>query len=311
MIIGLIAVNVNLGMLTSDFWGRMANSGGLAGQIKSTMLVTLWCFIGIEGAVMLSAHARKSTDVGKAGIAGFFVAWLLYVLVSVLSFGVMTQPELAGLENPSTAYVLKAVCGDWAYYFVIVAVIVSLLGGWVAWTIVCAQVPYEAASVGIFPRKFLRLNSKGMPTFGLAVSSLVMQIFLIIVVTANDFYMAALSITGMMILPAYLFSGLYLWKTTLHPEQLGLERSRKNMRFRITGIATSAFCLWMIYAGGLTLLLLTSVFYLIGSVFFVTARHEICPSGPAFTPTERALFLFIVLCSVISLALLATGSVSI
>jgi len=311
VIIGLIAVNVNLGMLTSDFWGRMANSGGLAGQIKSTMLVTLWCFIGIEGAVMLSAHARKSTDVGKAGIAGFFVAWLLYVLVSVLSFGVMTQPELAGLENPSTAYVLKAVCGDWAYYFVIVAVIVSLLGGWVAWTIVCAQVPYEAASVGIFPRKFLRLNSKGMPTFGLAVSSLVMQIFLIIVVTANDFYMAALSITGMMILPAYLFSGLYLWKTTLHPEQLGLERSRKNMRFRITGIATSVFCLWMIYAGGLTLLLLTSVFYLIGSVFFVTARHEICPSGLAFTPTERALFLFIVLCSVISLALLATGSVSI
>jgi arginine/ornithine antiporter len=150
-----------------------------------------------------------------------------------------------------------------------------------------------------------------MPTFGLAVSSIVMQIFLIIVVTANDFYMAALSITGMMILPAYLFSGLYLWKTTLHPEQLGLERSRKNMRFRITGIAASAFCLWMIYAGGLTLLLLTSVFYFVGSVFFVMARREANTTIPVFTTAERFLFLFIVACSIASVVLLATGSVSI
>lgn len=316
VIIGLIAINVDLGMLTSDFWGRAVDTGGLTGQIKSTMLVTLWCFIGIEGAVMMSAHARRSTDVGKAGVAGFFVAWLMYVLVSVLCFGVMSQPELAGLGNPSTAYVLKSICGDWAYYFVIVAVIVSLLGGWVAWTIVCAQVPYEAAVVGVFPRSFLRTNSKGMPTFGLAVSSVVMQIFLVIVVTATDFYMAALSITGMMILPAYLFSCLYLWKTTLLPEQLGLKRSRKNMRFRITGIASSAFCLWMIYAGGLTLLLLTSVFYLVGSVFFVKARRERCHNSSAgtemlFTPVEWRLYLFIAICSAVSLCLLATGAVSI
>ena len=64
VIIGLIAINVDLGMLTSDFWGRAVDTGGLTGQIKSTMLVTLWCFIGIEGAVMMSAHARRSTDVG-------------------------------------------------------------------------------------------------------------------------------------------------------------------------------------------------------------------------------------------------------
>lgn len=316
VIIGLIAVNVRLGMLTSDFWGRMADVGGLGDQIKSTMLVTLWCFIGIEGAVMMSAHAKKPTDVGKAGVAGFFIAWLMYVLVSVLCFGVMSQPQLAGLDNPSVAYVLKTICGDWAYYFVIVSVIVSLLGGWVAWTLVCAEVPYEAASVGILPKRFLRLNSKGMPTFGLAVSSVVMQIFLIIVVTANDFYLAALSITGMMILPAYLFSGLYLWKTTLHPEQLGLTRSRKNMRFRITGIACSAYCLWMLYSGGLTLLFLTSVFYLAGSVFFIMARREANSSGGTcrikiFTPVERYLFFFIAVCAAVSVWLLAAGIVSI
>ena len=39
-----------------DFWGHMHghNLGNLSTQIKSTMLVTLWSFIGIEGAVVLS-----------------------------------------------------------------------------------------------------------------------------------------------------------------------------------------------------------------------------------------------------------------
>ena len=72
----------------------------------------------------------------------------------------------------------------------------------------------------------------------------------------------------------------------------------------------------MIYAGGLTLLLLTSVFYLVGSVFFVKARREICHNSSAgtemlFTPVEWRLYLFIAVCSAVSLCLLATGAVSI
>ena len=57
---------------TFDFWGKMAidghTLGGLGAQIKSTMLVTLWAFIGIEGAVVLSGRAKSQGDVGKATI---------------------------------------------------------------------------------------------------------------------------------------------------------------------------------------------------------------------------------------------------
>lgn len=311
-ILGLIAANVKAGMFSVDFWGGMLHTGGMEEQIKSTMLVTLWCFIGIEGAVMMSSKAKRSADVGRAGVFGFFIAWVLYVLMSVLCFGVMTRQELSGLDNPSSAYVLRAVCGEWAYYFVIVSVIVSLLGGWVAWTLVCAQVPFEAASVGILPRKFLTVNGRGMPMYGLAVSSVAMQIFLIIVVTAKDFYMAALSITGMMILPAYLFSGLYLWKTTLHPEELGLHKGIKNIRFRITGIACTLYCLWMIYSGGLELLLLTSCFYVAGIGFYVKARKEADPehriqTKQIFNPAEKTLLVILVVCSAVSVFLIATG----
>jgi len=45
-----------------NFWGENTKSlGGLSTQIKSTMLVTLWSFIGIEGAVVLSKALHNSS----------------------------------------------------------------------------------------------------------------------------------------------------------------------------------------------------------------------------------------------------------
>lgn len=314
-IIALLAANFKVVMFDAAMWERMADIGSLGKQIESTMLVTLWCFIGIEGAVMMAARAKKPSDVGKAGVAGFFTAWVLYLLVSVLCFGVMTRPELASLDNPSVAYVLKSVCGGWAYYFVILAVIISLTGGWVAWTLVCAQVPYEAASVGIFPSRFLNLNRHGMPAHGLFVSSVIMQVFLVIVVTAGDIYLAALSITGMMVLPAYLFSGMYLWKSTIGEVRLGSMGHFRLLRFRITGILCTFYCLWMIYAGGLDLLLLTSLFYLAGAAFFIIDRKERIhrPESDCqwvFTPRERLVFGILVVCGLVSVVLLCAGKIS-
>ncbi len=274
LIVVILVINVRLGIFRINWFEEFADMGSLMTQVKSTMLVTLWCFIGIEGAVMLAARAKRQTDVGKASVAGFFIAWLLYVLVSMLCYGVMARARLAGLEDPSVAYVLKELCGAWAYYFVIIAVIVSLLGGWLAWTLVCAEVPYEAATVKIFPRSFLRLNRHGMPAFGLMVSSVVMQSFLALVMLAEDVYMAALSITGMMVLPAYLAGGLYLWKIALRPTEIGETQRKKLIRYRIVGIMCSAYCLWLIYAGGVKLFLCTSVFYIAGLGFYLKARSE-------------------------------------
>ena len=117
----------------------------LGEQIKATMMITLFCFFGVEGAVMMSARAKRASDVGRAGIAGFAISLVLYMAVSLLCFGLLGKARLAELPDPSIAYILKETCGAWAYWFVIIAVIISLVGGWVAWTLVVAQVPYESA----------------------------------------------------------------------------------------------------------------------------------------------------------------------
>ena len=299
LIIVLLVANSKIGMFSYDFWGRLTDLGGFAGQVKSTMLVTLWCFIGIEGAVMMSGRARRNTDIGRAGVTGFLVSWLLYVMVSIFSFGVMTQPELAALEDPSVAYVLRYVCGDWAYYIVMASIIICLLGGWVAWSLVCGEVPYTAAKVGIFPKKFMRLNSREMPAYGLFISSIIMQLFLLIVTMDDNVYLAAISITGMMILPAYLVSGMFLLKISLRPGGLCTNNKQNILKCRVTAVLCTIFCAWMIYAGGLDLFMKTSLFYLAGFIFYYQAwRDHREENIQLLTTGERWGLLFIVLCAI-------------
>ncbi len=281
-----------LNLFESDLWGINSNLGTPLNQIKETMMITLFCFFGVEGAVMMSARAKRASDVGKAGIAGFLIALLLYLSISILCFGLLKQAEIAKLPNPSIAYILRHACGDWAYWFVICSVIFSLLGGWVAWTLVVAQVPLEAAKVKILPSSFKKLNRHSIPAFGLMASSIAMELFLLMVVFADDAYLASLRITGLMIIPCYLFSGLFMLKVA------------KGIKAHIIAWVSTLFCIWMAYAGGITDLFMTSIFYLAGVGFYIKARREYKTSSDIFTKGEKYVLTFLILASISSILIL-------
>lgn len=249
-----------LRLFEESLWSGISDAGNLLSQIKQCMMITLFCFFGIEGAVMMSARAKRSQDVGKAGVVGFIIALVLYLAVSLLCFGLMRRAELQGLSDPSIAYILRTTCGEWAYWFVISGVIIASLGGWVAWTLVVAQVPYEAAVVGILPPVFKRLNRHGMPAIGLIASSIAMEVFMLMVVLADDMYLAALHITGLMIIPCYFFTGLFLYKVA------------DSKRMKGVAVIIVLFCMWMAIAGGAVGMMRTTIFYLLGIGFYYKAR---------------------------------------
>ncbi len=292
-IITIFVIAFRADLFETRIWGRLPEIGGTMSQIKQTMMVTLFCFFGVEGAVMMSARAKRPKDVGRAGIAGFAISLALYLAVSLLCYGLLSRAQLAGLPNPSIAYILRETCGEWAYWFVIWAVIISLLGGWVAWTLVVAQVPFEASKVGILPRVFQRVNRHNMPTYGLVASSIVMELFLLMVVMADDVYLAALQISGLMIIPCYFFTGLFLLKKA---DTVGI---------RIVAIVATGFCLWMAWAGGLKEMLMTSVFYLAGTGFYLKSRRDNGTGrGKIMTRGEKVAFCSLIAASLISLWLI-------
>lgn len=275
LIIVMLALNIKYGTLTADIWCLSGGIGSITTQVKSTMLVTLWCFIGIEGAVVMSGRARRQSDVGKAGVLGFLSAWILYVLVSVFCYGIMARAELAELEDPSLAYVLGSVCGRWAYWLVIFAVIISISGGFFAWILVTAEQPYSAARHGIFPRRLMDGHGSDSLSRSLLASSIIMQLFLLLVIFAEDVYLYALNITGLMILPAYLFSGLFLIKCARRDYKTRLIDSHPKSHYAYAlavGVGCTLFCLWMFYAAGLSLFLQALCFYAAGLPLFRRQR---------------------------------------
>ncbi|WP_406629894.1 basic amino acid/polyamine antiporter [Ornithobacterium rhinotracheale] len=306
----IIAMIVFFNIKTFDFdiWGKSFDLGSIGAQVKAPMLVTLWCFIGIEGAVVISGRAKKPSQVGIATIIGFVVALLLYVILSVLAYGIMHQPELAKLTDPSTGYVLQQAAGGWFVDFVNIAVIISVGGAWVAWTILVAEVPYTAALDKNLPKIFARENDKQVPSAALYISSVVMTIFMILVVTAKNVYDAAIDITGVIILPSYLFSSMFLWKSAQNKTVFKDNSKRRNLGLFV-GICSTIYCLWLLYAGGLDYLLITSVIYAIGIIFFWYARKEQKLNEPIFKSYEKWLAIILVILAIISIILIIMGKV--
>ena len=113
LFIVIMIVGFHWAYFTTDMLGnetvladKLKPLGSMMTQVKSTMLVTLWAFIGIEGAVVVSGRAKNQSCVGKATLLGFLSCLLIYALLSILPFGRMYQSQLAALQNPSTAPLL-------------------------------------------------------------------------------------------------------------------------------------------------------------------------------------------------------------
>jgi arginine:ornithine antiporter/lysine permease len=147
LFIGIVAVAFKIHVWSLDFSGLgNASLGTVMTQVKSTMLVTLWVFIGMESASVFSARAERRKDIATATVLGFFACLALYALVSLLSLGIMSQPELAALKNPSMAGVLEAVVGPWGAILINLALVVSVIGAFLSWTLLAAEIPHVAGN---------------------------------------------------------------------------------------------------------------------------------------------------------------------
>ena len=103
------------------------------------MLVTVFVFIGVEGASVYSRYAKTRADVGFATVMGFIGVLCLMILVTLLCYGMLTRPELGALRQPSMAGVLEAVVGPWGAKFVSAGLIISVLGAFFVYQYVGAE----------------------------------------------------------------------------------------------------------------------------------------------------------------------------
>ena len=177
--IAIAAVGFNAGLFTTDFWGENAGLGSTMDQVKNMMLVTVWVFIGIEGAAVYSQRARSRKDVGRATIIGFVGVLALLLAVNLLSYGLMAQADIAGLSDPSMAGLLENKVGAWGAGFISAGLAISLLGALLAWVLLAVEILRLPARDHVLPAVLGKENRHGAPAPALWLTNICVQAMLL------------------------------------------------------------------------------------------------------------------------------------
>ncbi len=305
----ITAIAFKAGVFADNFWGGDGNYSwtSLFEQAKGTMLITVFVFLGIEGASVYSRFARKREDVGRATVIGFLSVLAVFMLVTLVSYGVMPQSELAGVDQPSMASVLESVVGHWGSVFIRLGVILSVLGAYLAWTLMAAEILYIPAKSEDMPAFLAKENSNGAPVNALILAGGLVQLLLILLLFTSDALDFMLDLTSALALIPYLLAAAYALKLTITRETYGDRRSL--VPDTIVAALATIYTLFLVYAAGWDHLVLSCILYAPGAALYWKARRE--RNLRVFTPAEAVLFVIIVIGAIAGLVSLATGAIEI
>lgn len=298
VVVALFCLNPTL--FAQNFHGT-ASSGGLFEQVRGTMLVTVFVFLGIEGANVYSRHAKRRADVGKATVLGFLGVFAVFASVTVVSYGILPTDRIARLRQPSMARVLEAAVGTWGSVFVSAGLIVSVLGAYLAWTLMSAEVLFVAAKDDDMPHFLRRSNHADVPVPALLMTTCLSQAVLVLTYFSGDAFDFALDLTSALSLIPYLLAAAYCVKHAAGPAR-GTPGSRREMTVAVLATLYTAF---LVYAAGLRFLLVSFLIYAPATVLFAMARRE--RGRRVFSPAERVVFAVAVVVAAMGLASLTLG----
>ena len=290
-----------------NFWGGEERSlASVAGQVRNTMLVTVFVFVGIEGASVYSRYAKDRNDVGIATVLGFVGVLCLLVLVTVFSYGILLRPELAALATPSMAGVMEAIVGPWGRVFISIGLLISIAGNYLSWSLLAAEVLHSAAKNNTMPSFLSRENANRVPYVALWLTNIVIQLFLLVTWFAEYAFTVALKMTSSMTLVPYLLVAAYGLKLAWTGESYAAD-GRGRRRDGVCAAIATVYAAGMLYAGGAKFLLLSALLYAPGTWLYRYARRE--QQQRLFTTAEMIVFGVVALAAVAALYALVSGAI--
>ncbi|MDR3240916.1 MAG: basic amino acid/polyamine antiporter [Lactobacillaceae bacterium] len=307
----MAALSFKLGVFTSHFWQNFAvntsgifsysdlSFGGFVSQMKGCLMAMMWVFVGIEGAAMLASRAKKKSDAGKATIIGLLTLLGIYVVLTMLPYGYLSQEELVQIKSPAILYLFESMTGSIGGAIISIGMIITIFGAWISWTILPSEATSLMAKQKILPAWFGYMNKNNAPSHSLWLTQIFIQIFLISIIFTEQAYTFAYSLCTSSIVVCYVLVGAYQFK-------LGLEN--KNAGWIVAGFIALAFQVMAIVLSGLTYLWLCMVMYAVGMIFYYKARSDY---GYKVTYREKIMTGIVVLAAVSAVIALVTGVISV
>lgn len=307
--------NVFIGNLSGGY--DVPGGDSLFLQVQGTMLVTVFVFLGIEGASVYSRHAKKRSDVGRATVIGFLSVLALFASVSILSYGILPKAEIAKLPQPSVGSVLEAAVGPWGGAVIRVGLIISVLGAYLAWQLLAADVVFAAATDKDMPRYFGRLNKHGAPANAVLWTSILVTLILFVVQFVHNALDFTLDLTAALSLAPYALASGYAVKIAITRDGYDMTKPDHRIREMVIAIISTVYTLFLIWAAGYVFMFLAGILLAPASLlYFFARREERADAAPGqtvriFTRPGWVVFIVLVVFAIVGIVLLATGVVQI
>lgn len=303
----------NAGVLTEDFWGNFYNNmveagqagedakalGAIPEQVVNCMIIIMWAFIGIEGATVLSSRAKDKKLVPSATVLGLVILLVIYFCMAILPYGVMPYTEIATLSYPAATYVFESLMPGFGGGFLSVAIIFSIFGAWLSFTILPVETAQEMAKDKLLPSYWGKLNKFNSPYLGLIIVGICTQVIMTTLIVSEDAYNFAFSMCTVAIVFTWVLAAAY---------NLKYSSQKSDILQAIIGFIAVAFLVVATILNGWQLLMLTCVGYLPGFIFYCVARKQ---QNKAITTGEIATIVVFAIIAIIALVLVAMGVITI
>lgn len=232
--------------------------------ISQATTLTLFAYLGIETASITSHKIKKSeATVGHAGLIAFCLTALVYILCSIVIFGLVQTAKLSQSTAPF-ATASASFLGIHAEHFVALAALIATLGALNGWILIQGQMAYALAKDGLFPPFFKKQNKANVPYVGIVVSSVFASLLLLVKFsnTLLDVFSFMMNLSTLSALTPYFLSAVSL---------LVFLRSHKKGSKSLQGVAilSALFCLWMFYGVGMETVSLGLILLLVGVFIYV------------------------------------------
>jgi len=228
--------------------------------------LTLYAFLGIESASIPAENIKNpEKTVPKATMLGTIISTCVYILGTVVLFGVLPVEELQNSAAPF-AEAGEIIGGKYAGYFVAGGAVIAAVGALNGWTLLVGQLPMAAAKDKMFPRIFKKENKNGVPYLGLIIGSVLTSVILLIGMSDGlvDQFEFVVNLTVLTCLVPYLFvSASYIIVTI--EKKLHLNKFFKTF---ILGSLGFAYSLWAIFGSGPDVVFYGFLLLLLGIPFY-------------------------------------------
>lgn len=247
--------------------------------IMAAVLLCIWSFIGVESAsVGAGVVENPKRTIPISTMAGALIAGLVYILSCTAISGMFPAATVAASGAP---FSLAAghMFGPWAPKIVSAIVTFACLCSLGSWILLVSQAGARAARDGTLPNIFGKINKRGIPAYGIILSSLFMtalMVFLMIVSrgqSTQTIFGDIADIAVLLTLPAYLYSALALIK--MH----GF-RDRRAVVPLTASLLACAFC-FVALSGASRIYLAVAVSVMLGVFIFYVGKDR--TKGPQTT----------------------------